>query len=264
MKDILNEVFIYDKKQTDIKKIITDNQKTLLVCPYCNIDYIAVTKSIIAKNVKGEQKIEEKPHYLFVLDHFYDKATHPYFALSFYNLVPCCHTCNSSFKGSKDFSIKTHLHPYTHDFDSIARFSLPLTKENLQQFLVPNSSIKVEDTDTEEQKEAKKLKIEIKSAKKASEEDFERAKNNVKDFLLDKRYELHQDYINEILIKAYAYPDDYLDSIQKTFPKLFEGAGSTEQMKRLIWGNYTQAEDINRRPLAKLTQDIMNELGLNK
>jgi hypothetical protein len=247
----LKEIFDYDANQYQIKEILTSNQKTLLVCPYCNINYIAVTKAE-----------DSNTKYLFVLDHFYDKATHPYFALSFYNLVPCCHTCNSSFKGSKDFSIKTHIHPYVDDFDSIARFSLPLTKENLQQFLVPNSSIKVEDTDTEAQKEAKKLKIKL--VQKGSEEDFKRAKHNEEDFLLEKRYELHQDYINEILIKAYAYPDDYLESIQKTFPKLFEGAGSTEQMKRLIWGNYTQPEDINRRPLAKLTQDIMDELGLHK
>jgi hypothetical protein len=248
-------VFSYNEtNRKKLTKLLYDNKPSLLACPYCNTNYISVMP-----NEDNETK------FFFELDHFYDKGTYPYLALSFYNLIPSCRTCNSTaVKGSKNFFETPHLHPYAHDFDSIARFSLPLTKENLQQFLVPNSSIKVENTDTEAQKEAKKLKIKIKSAKKASKEDFERAENNVKDFLLEERYELHQDYINEILIKAYAYPDDYLETIQKTFPKLFEGAGSTEQMKRLIWGNYTQPEDINRRPLAKLTQDIMDELGLHK
>jgi hypothetical protein len=249
--EILKTKFNYTTLKDKLRNILYNNKSSLLACPYCNANYISA--------------IPENNKFFFELDHFYDKGTYPYLALSFYNLIPSCRTCNSTaVKGSKNFFETPHLHPYTHDFDSIARFSLPLTKENLQQFLVPNSSIKVEDTDTEAQKEAKKLKIKIKSAKKASKADFERAENNVKDFLLEERYELHQDYINEILIKAYAYPDDYLESIQKTFPKLFEGAGSTEQMKRLIWGNYTQPKDINRRPLAKLTQDIMDELGLNK
>lgn len=35
-------------------------------------------------------------HRKFQFNHFYDKGTYPYLALSFYNLIPSCSTCNSS------------------------------------------------------------------------------------------------------------------------------------------------------------------------
>ena len=48
---------------------------------------------------------------------------HPYLALSFYNLIPSCYSCNSTYKGTKLFSIKTHTHPYVDDFHSYYQFS---------------------------------------------------------------------------------------------------------------------------------------------
>lgn len=46
------------------------------------------------------------------LDHFYPKAQYPFLGLSLYNLVPSCHSCNSSLKTTKDFYVNEHLHPF--------------------------------------------------------------------------------------------------------------------------------------------------------
>ena len=53
------------------------------------------------------------------LDHYYPKKKYPYLALSIYNLVPSCYTCNSQLKGGKDFYQKKHLHPYEEMDDRI-------------------------------------------------------------------------------------------------------------------------------------------------
>lgn len=45
------------------------------------------------------------------LDHFFDKATYPLFAISLGNFVPSCHYCNSSLKLSSNFYTKHHLNP---------------------------------------------------------------------------------------------------------------------------------------------------------
>lgn len=50
-------------------------------CPYCNRNYTFT----IHGNVK-----KTRPEY----DHFYAKSNYPLLAVSFYNLVPSCHTCN--------------------------------------------------------------------------------------------------------------------------------------------------------------------------
>lgn len=71
----------------------------ILTCPYCNLSY-------------GHTLCREKAGGIRpALDHFFDRATHPLFAISLNNLVPSCHHCNSSLKGSVDFRSIHHLNP---------------------------------------------------------------------------------------------------------------------------------------------------------
>lgn len=87
------------------------------VCPYCNINYIPTILDVT------------RPE----LDHFIaqsskdgkDKQIDPD------NLIPACHTCNSTLKGCKKFSRETHIHPFFDDFDSIVKFSINMTGSNI-------------------------------------------------------------------------------------------------------------------------------------
>jgi hypothetical protein len=56
------------------------------------------------------------------LDHFYDKDTYPFLAISIFNLVPCCHICNSKFKHTKNFYNLEDLHPYEDSFNEKLNF----------------------------------------------------------------------------------------------------------------------------------------------
>lgn len=68
------------------------------ICPYCNQAF-----AFTVVDVGGSFRP--------TLDHFFPKAEYPYLALSLYNLVPSCYTCNSNLKGAKDFFLTQHLHP---------------------------------------------------------------------------------------------------------------------------------------------------------
>lgn len=68
------------------------------ICPYCNQNFAFTLAAVDG---------EFRP----TLDHFYPKAQYPFLALSLYNLVPSCYTCNSNLKGTADFFINAHLHP---------------------------------------------------------------------------------------------------------------------------------------------------------
>ena len=61
------------------------------VCPYCNRQYIF--------NVDNGRKVSAQ------FDHFYSKSEYPYLALSFYNLIQCCPTCNKA-KGETQIAIQ--------------------------------------------------------------------------------------------------------------------------------------------------------------
>lgn len=71
------------------------------ICPYCQQSF-----SFTVQKFKGGA-------FRPTLDHYYPKGKYPYLALSLYNLVPSCYSCNSSLKTSKDFYKKKYLHPFS-------------------------------------------------------------------------------------------------------------------------------------------------------
>jgi hypothetical protein len=89
-------------------------------CPYCNDNKL----NIIKLRTKTSNAIKQKAY--LDLDHFYPQSQHPFFAVSFYNLVPTCHDCNSNDKKDKSFAIETHIHPYHEAFDNFYRFRISL------------------------------------------------------------------------------------------------------------------------------------------
>ncbi|GAB4019150.1 HNH endonuclease family protein [Spirosoma koreense] len=92
-----------------------------IYCPYCNDNQL----NIIKLNSNSTQETKYKAY--LDLDHFYPKSRHPYFATSFFNLIPSCHSCNSTDKGDKPFTIETQIHPYHESFDDFYTFKVSLT-----------------------------------------------------------------------------------------------------------------------------------------
>ena len=74
-------------------------------------------------------------------------------------------------------------------------------------------------------------------------------------------YQSHNDYLNELIKKAYIYNDS---RIKELYDLLGNTVSSEEELYRLIFGNYIDYSNINSRPLSKLTQDILKELKIIK
>jgi len=228
-KDKVEYKFIIDKYENFITKKKEYNAYDLArklnvnVCPYCNINS---TYTVVKKDGKKITRPE--------FDHFYDKATNPILALSFYNLIPSCHTCNSTLKGSEEFSMIGHLNPYSDNFDKVAKFNLKI-KDSTFYHRIDGFEIKLETED-------------------------ERAQNNIKSFELDTLYENHKDIVLELIQKEAIYNESYLDELLTQYEgTLFK---NKEDLQRLISGGYVSDDEIGKRPLSKLVKDISNELGL--
>lgn len=78
----------------------------LIVCPYCNQQYIT---PIFSDNGKMRADI----------DHIKPKSEYPYLSMSIYNFLPSCKFCNQSLKIDKAVDIN----PYTHNLDEMFKFS---------------------------------------------------------------------------------------------------------------------------------------------
>ncbi|ADV45110.1 HNH endonuclease [Bacteroides helcogenes] len=199
----------YEKVRKEILHEILDSLN-INVCPYCNRQYIF--------GADNNRKVSAQ------FDHFYSKSSYPYLALSFYNLIPCCPTCNKA-KGEEQIEIN----PYIEGFQNNGK----LTIDSPLNCILKNTDweIKFESDD--------------------------RCKKNIQAFALDELYKKHKDYAYEIAMKSIANQKGYYNDLKMSFIDL---GVTDEQIDRIIWGNYLDENQLSDRPLSKMTLDIINQL----
>ena len=72
-----------------------------------------------------------------------------------------------------------------------------------------------------------------------------------------RAYDMHKDYVQEILKKAQIYGKGHRENLMRDFPELFS---SEEELIQAIFSNYICEEDMLKRPLSKITMDLLKEL----
>ncbi|HDR4517417.1 TPA: hypothetical protein QCQ26_001895 [Bacillus cereus] len=216
------------------------------VCPYCNRQFTTTVEPVTGE--VGRTRPE--------LDHFYSQTQYPFFAVSFFNLIPCCHICNSNLKGSKEFDVETHLHPYDNELDDLVDFTVKFNEEiddkDYVNALLHNPQILTIDFKINALKKRQYKRSEFKLL-------LHKINNSKRVFKLKTLYNAHTDYVGEIIIKSLLYNNDSIKSICKDFPNLFS---KKEDLLRLVYSNYVDAENMDKRVLAKLTKDIVKEFGI--
>lgn len=194
-----------------LQEVLTE--LNLSVCPYCNRHFIL--------SVDNGRKVSAQ------FDHFYNKATYPYLALSFYNLIPCCPICNKA-KGEMPITIN----PYSEGFNDDGRIEI----DSLLSCILYNQDWNI-----------------VFNAN-------ERCKSNITAFALDKLYECHKDVAYEIVCKATAYNTEYLKDIIRAYKYMGLDANL---INRILWGYYLENNELSNRPLSKMASDILKQMGID-
>lgn len=189
------------------------------VCPYCNRQYTFTVK----KN-NGENGV--RPQF----DHFHPKSKYPYLALSFYNLIPSCPTCNHA-KSETEISIN----PYVSGFECDCKFSIDKVDKCILNGQKGDWNIGLPDNGNHA--------------------------SHVKAFAIRGLYNQHKDYVEEMVTKAQSYNKGYYESLKTSFRGL---CLSEREMNLLIFGNYISTNDFDKRPLSKLTADILEQLEVEQ
>lgn len=184
----------------------------ITVCPYCNRNFISSD---------GEKSPVQ-------FDHFYNKSKYPIFALSFFNLIPCCSVCNH-WKATKDFQIS----PYDKNYktDDIIQFSyFPVD--------VGDYEIEIEALDS-------------------------KMTNNIETLQLKQCYSTHINLLRELVAKK----KFFFNQTNRKFWKELERQNNMPNdmtVEEFLYGNYLSQEKYYLRPLSKFTHDIVNELERHK
>jgi hypothetical protein len=223
-KDKIKEIFKYEgnNQSKKITPFFTKNFN-FRTCFYCNKDFIT--------NFDTDKKVST-----FQLDHFFDKATYPYLALSFYNLIPSCPTCNSKkVKGSEN-CFPTCIAPNDKNFDFHQKVKFKL-------FLEPScDNLHIKSSDD--------IDIPLK------EQFSDMYDKYIKIFHLNERYKAHKDIVFEMIQKAELYPESRLKELQNLTGIPFQ------QIKKDIFNLIDENDDLSKKPFSKLIKDISEELGL--
>ena len=225
--NIIKQFFNYDKAQGKLSKLqpkistFFEENVEVHTCYFCNIEFINKFKKSDGKFKNG-----------FTLDHYIDKGKYPYLALSLYNLIPSCYTCNTKVK---DINQINNLSPSSanFDFDDKVKFRTFMENKNLQI-------------------------NEVKDFDLLLKEDFSKEYEEYIDgFILNERYEYHKYKVIEMINKRKQYPDSRIKELAKLTEK------TEEEVKQDLFGEYLfEDDDLHKRPLSKLSKDISQELGL--
>jgi hypothetical protein len=162
----------------------------------------------------------------FELDHFYSKSNYPMLAISLYNLVPICPACNR-IKGVK----RPQFNPYN--------ISEKLSEKMHFSYDILNAGIRNEQD----------IRIKINY-------DDEKMKLDKQIIYLQELYENHKDVVYEMICKARYQGEGYMTSLITQLEALFK---NKSEIYRMIYGNYLDEKDWNKRPLSKLTFDVVAE-----
>lgn len=117
-KLLVDQIFIYKiyRSSAICTDLINEMNLQNSFCPYCNYTRVDVVE------ILDEQSTTVLDRAYLDIDHFFPKSQNPFFALSFYNLIPSCHNCNSTEKLDKEFSIETHTNPFHKSYNISHKF----------------------------------------------------------------------------------------------------------------------------------------------
>lgn len=229
-------IFDYKSFRKSRKALWFAENSGIKSCTTCNTQYTLKTSQ-----PKGEKL-------LFHLDHYFPKSVYPYLSLSYFNLLPCCASCNMS-KSNKPFTISQNIHPYVDSFHNIAKFRLDAASL-IDFYLGPDKS-----------GSALHYSAKIRSHYFGDTGYELKLANYLKEFRIEEQYGQFKDVAAEMCLKA-----RYYDKKRRQELKLFfESAGmilDEELITRLILGNYHLDKDLLNRPLAKFMRDIGEDLSL--
>jgi hypothetical protein len=229
---ILNYSYFSKKETTPYNAYSLAKKLNIRTCLYCNRNYTITVSKIGSSSTTGYTRPQ--------FDHFYDKAKHPLLALSVYNLIPCCSTCNSTLKGSEKFNLNKNIHPYIDNVEDV--YSYEYLPHTVSAILGSTSELSVK-INNKATNPVTKIKID----------------NSVDTFKLNEIMSSHSEELKDLFLTRHRCSLRYLIELQKTY------AGThlnKEDVYRIVFGVYYDPSDYSKRPFSKLKKDILEELGI--
>jgi len=203
------------------------SQLGIRTCVYCNAQY--------GVSIEKENNTFTSS---YQIDHFLPKSYFPYLATSFFNLQPSCGHCNQmKWKNRARFNL------YTEDKSELSPFKFSLDKTSMLHFLLS--------------RDPEDLKILYGVYDK---KDDELRQNNEDRFHISLKYEKHKEEASDLVLMSRFYNKAYLTQLESQFSTV--APHFHNRILSIILGFPTEADEVHKRPLTLLRQDIAKQLEL--
>lgn len=248
-KEILGFIFDYPYffHQTDtnenyfgieLAKVLDTN-----VCVYCNREYISTITDVNGKKIISP-----------AFDHFLSQKEFPYLAISLFNLIPSCYSCNSQLKHDEEFNLSQYLYPYEACYEGLALFSASLKKSLLANHIPSDEIIKI--ADIEISLESPTINKDVRIFGDPSLP-TSKIKGNLNVFQTNYIYNtIHKDSVHEIITKFRVHSKKDIESLRTSYSFI----KSESDVYNFYFHNYLNENDFNKRPLSRMTRDIAKQL----
>lgn len=224
----IKRLFSYDKfiKQNKEMSYALAHLMDVNTCTYCNRQYTLTVDDVDKNKTVVDHLI--RPEF----DHWFSQKDYPDLALSYYNLIPACHICNSNLKRDKETKLDKHIHPY---IDKRVGFKF--------------SYVPISDG----------YAVVIEREDGVDENYFKKVENTLDLFKIPQIYGAHSRLeLKELVELAATNHPDYISTlVNEVMAKL---GVREEDAYRMLFGIETTEENYLKRPMSKFKNDIIREI----
>lgn len=245
--ELIVEAMGYGKVQKDIfpKYIRRLGIKT---CVYCNAQFATTaTLQSIKTYKKSLSKIIEENHSCYDLDHNMPKSEYPFLCTNFYNLQPCCSSCNRK-KNDRSLSFSVY---YENGDSNIRPLHFSLKEDDIIKFRIYNVCQSVIPWLCNNGYDTPPSMLDKESL--AGEFNY---KLGIQDI-----YKEHTDVVEEVLWAHKIYSNGLITALNTQLPKL--GLLGFDLKRFVLGGFYSEEKDFLKRPLSVMKDDIWEQINKN-
>ena len=221
-------------------------------CVYCNAQYAMTTliEDVHEKIKTGKRGRPKEARIIplmggyYELDHNKPKSKYPFLCTNFYNLQPCCGSCNKR-KSAQDLPFSFY---YEDGDPHPTPLHFALSPQDVIDFHTKGKCKGIKAFLCDEDKPGQPV---------VTKKDGTLAERFNYIFGIDKIYAEHEDEIEELLWRNKIYTKGIVDATSKQFEMLkIDGF----DFDRYILGTYAKKDEVLKRPLTAMKQDIWEQL----
>lgn len=249
--EVIVDVMGYDKVRAGL---MPNYVKKLEIrsCVYCNAQYAMTTliEDVHEKIKTGKRGRPKEARIIplmggyYELDHNKPKSKYPFLCTNFYNLQPCCGSCNKR-KSAQDLPFSFY---YEDGDPHPTPLHFALSPQDVIDFHTKGKCKGIKAFLCDEDKPGQPV---------VTKKDGTLAERFNYIFGIDKIYAEHEDEIEELLWRNRIYTKGIVEATIKQFEKLkIDGF----DFDRYILGTYAKKDEVLKRPLTAMKQDVWEQL----